>query len=599
MGDREVAKLSRGKVMSKQFLEENKGVFPVYSSQTANSGEIGKISTFDFDGEYITWTTDGANAGTVFYRKGKFSITNVCGLVDIQHDKLLTKFVYYYLTITTKKYVSSGMGNPKLMSNVMAKIKIPIPPLEIQEEIVKILDKFTEYVTELTVELTDRQKQYSFYRDKLLSFEDEVYQVEWKTLGEVAGFRRGSFPQPYGEKEWYGGENSQPFVQVADISENGYCLNASTQKRISQKAIPKSVFVPKGTVLVTLQGTIGRVAITQYDVYVDRTIAIFDDYKCDIDTKYFAYQLKRKFDIEKEFARGSTLKTITKQEFSQFQIPIPPLSIQQRIVEVLDNFDAVCNDLNIGLPKEIELRQKQYEYFREKLLTFTAEGVYPGQWTVDSERGPSDLIRLLQWVFGTIRVELGELCTFTRGNGLQKKDFTEEGYPVIHYGQIYTRYGFSTDKTISFTGQNVFAKLKKAKPGDIVMATTSENVEDVGKAVVWEGNEEVGIGGHSCALQTEQSSKFLVYYFQSNDFQQQKEKMVVGTKVIELYPKNIQKILIILPSLEEQSRIVTILDKFDELMTSISQGLSKEIELRQKQYEYFRDTLLNFPDKYE
>lgn len=371
LGDREVAKLSRGKVMSKQFLEENKGVFPVYSSQTANSGEIGKISTFDFDGEYITWTTDGANAGTVFYRKGKFSITNVCGLVDIQHDKLLTKFVYYYLTITTKKYVSSGMGNPKLMSNVMAKIKIPIPPLEIQEEIVKILDKFTEYVTELTAELTDRQKQYSFYRDKLLSFEDEVYQVEWKTLGE---------------KEWYGGENSQPFVQVADISENGYCLNASTQKRISQKAIPKSVFVPKGTVLVTLQGTIGRVAITQYDVYVDRTIAIFDDYKCDIDTKYFAYQLKRKFDIEKEFARGSTLKTITKQEFSQFQIPIPPLSIQQRIVEVLDNFDAVCNDLNIGLPKEIELRQKQYEYFREKLLTFTAEGVYPGQWTVSGDR---------------------------------------------------------------------------------------------------------------------------------------------------------------------------------------------------------------------
>ncbi|MBK0348469.1 restriction endonuclease subunit S [Aerococcaceae bacterium zg-ZJ1578] len=128
LGDKEVAKLSRGKVMSKQFLEENKGEYPVYSSQTANDGEIGKISTFDFDGEYITWTTDGANAGTVFYRKGKFSITNVCGLVDIQKDKFLTKFVYYYLTISAKKYVLSGMGNPKLMSNVMAKIKIPLPP---------------------------------------------------------------------------------------------------------------------------------------------------------------------------------------------------------------------------------------------------------------------------------------------------------------------------------------------------------------------------------------------------------------------------------------------------------------------------------------
>ena len=177
LGDPEVAKLSRGKVMSKQFLEENKGEFPVYSSQTANNGEIGKISSFDFDGEYITWTTDGANAGTVFYRQGKFSITNVCGLVDIQNDKLLTKFVYYYLTITTKKYVSSGMGNPKLMSNVMAKIKVPIPPLEIQQEIVQILDKFTEYVTELTAELTAeltfRQKQYNYFRDYLLNFDSD------------------------------------------------------------------------------------------------------------------------------------------------------------------------------------------------------------------------------------------------------------------------------------------------------------------------------------------------------------------------------------------------------------------------------------------
>ncbi|HFI0402577.1 TPA: restriction endonuclease subunit S [Streptococcus suis] len=327
-----------------------------------------------------------------FEFKVKSSAMKILTIQNEQVSKVLIRYVWHYLGTITYKPAQHG----RQWIGTYSKIKIPIPPLEIQKEIVALLDKFTEYVTELTAELTAelalRQKQYNYFRDSLLNFDSDssggannkVYQVEWKTLGEVAGFRRGSFPQPYGEKEWYGGENSQPFVQVADISENGYCLNASTQKRISQKAIPKSVFVPKGTVVVTLQGTIGRVAITQYDAYVDRTIAIFDDYKCDIDTKYFAYQLKRKFDIEKEFARGSTLKTITKQEFSQFQIPIPPLPIQQRIVQVLDNFDAVCNDLNIGLPREIELRQKQYEYFREKLLTFTAEGVYPGQWTVDS-----------------------------------------------------------------------------------------------------------------------------------------------------------------------------------------------------------------------
>ncbi|HEM5320218.1 TPA: restriction endonuclease subunit S [Streptococcus suis] len=591
LGDREVAKLSRGKVMSKQFLEENKGVFPVYSSQTANSGEIGKISTFDFDGEYITWTTDGANAGTVFYRQGKFSITNVCGLVDIQNDKLLTKFVYYYLTITTKKYVSSGMGNPKLMSNVMAKIKVPIPPLKIQEEIVKILDKFTEYVTELTAELTaeltDRQKQYSFYRDKLLSFEDEVYQVEWKTLGEILIKGRGTKVTAGQMKELH--KDGAPIRIFA---------GGKTFADVDYGDIPEKDVHHEEAIIVKSRGIIDFEYYTKPFSFKNEFWSYSSD-SDDVNLRFVYHYLNHNKSHFQHIAGNMQMPQISSNDTEKYKIPLPTKTVQSRIVQVLDNFDTVCNDLNIGLPKEIELRQKQYEYFSEKLLTFTAEGVYPGQWTVDSERGPSDLIRLLQWVFGTIRVELGAICTFTRGNGLQKKDFIEEGYPVIHYGQIYTRYGFSTDKTISFTDQSVFAKLKKAQPGDIVMATTSENVEDVGKAVVWEGNEEVGIGGHSCVLQTEQSSKFLVYYFQSNDFQRQKEKMVVGTKVIELYPKNIQKMLIVLPSFSTQKRIVAILDKFDALTNSIFQGLPKEIELRQKQYEYFRDTLLNFPNKYE
>ncbi|HEM3559960.1 TPA: restriction endonuclease subunit S [Streptococcus suis] len=582
LGDREVAKLSRGKVMSKQFLEENKGVFPVYSSQTANSGEIGKISTFDFDGEYITWTTDGANAGTVFYRQGKFSITNVCGLVDIQNDKLLTKFVYYYLTITTKKYVSSGMGNPKLMSNVMAKIKVPIPPLEIQEEIVKILDKFTEYVTELTAELTDRQKQYSFYRDKLLSFEDEVYQVEWKTLGEVAEnldylrkpVTKGS--RSSGIYPYYGASGIVDYVDDY-IFDGDYLLVSEDGANLIARKTPIAFSVT------------GKSWINNH--------AHVLKFESDIDRKYVSYYLNH-IDLT-PYISGAAQPKLNQQNLNSIKLAYPKQEVRNKIVQVLDNFDAVCNDLSIGLPKEIELRQKQYEYFREKLLTFTAEGVYPGQWTVDSERGPSDLIRLLQWVFGTIRVELGAICTFTRGNGLQKKDFTEEGYPVIHYGQIYTRYGFSTEKTISFTDQSVFAKLKKAQPGDIVMATTSENVEDVGKAVVWEGIEEVGISGDAYIVKTTQHSRFLNYFFKSIHFQEQKEKKVTGTKVIRINAQDMEKFIIALPSLEYQSRIVAILGKFDELTNSISQGLPKEIELRQKQYEYFRDTLFNFPNKYE
>ena len=148
--------------------------------------------------------------------------------------------------------------------------------------------------------------------------------INYYKIGELANYRRGSFPQPYTNPSFYGGEGSMPFVQVADVTEN-YRLVEKTKNTISTIAQPLSVFVPKGTVIVTLQGTIGRVAITQYDSYVDRTIAIFENLSDKLDRKYFAYQLKNKFNYEKQFARGSTIKTITKEEMTDFLIPVPSL----------------------------------------------------------------------------------------------------------------------------------------------------------------------------------------------------------------------------------------------------------------------------------
>lgn len=378
LGDPDIARLSRGKVMSKQFLEQNKGEFPVYSSQTASDGEIGKITTYDYDGEYLTWTTDGANAGTVFYRKGKFSITNVCGLVDIQKKVLLTKFVYYYLSIVTKKYVSSGMGNPKLMSNVMGKIKIPIPPLEIQEEIVKILDKFTDYVTELTSELTSeltlRQKQYSFYRDKLLSFEDEIYQVEWKTLEEIS--------VPIKNISWK--ENSERTYSYIDLSsvdrESKKITDITTITADKAPSRAQRIVKTDDIIFGTTRPTLRRFAkvpenfnnqICSTGFYVFRASnEVLPSYIYHI----FASNDFNSY-VEKNQS-GASYPAIADSLVKKYKLPVPSLKIQSRIVQVLDNFDTVCNDLNIGLPKEIELRQKQYEYFRDKLLAFTAEGVY-------------------------------------------------------------------------------------------------------------------------------------------------------------------------------------------------------------------------------
>ena len=463
--------------------------------------------------------------------------------------------------------ITSNTGQTKYNKTNLKKIRIPIPPLEIQEKIVQILDKMTGYVTELTSELTSRKKQYSYYRDKLLSFEDEVYQVEWEVLKDVATLKNGKDWKtlPNGEIPVYG-SGGEMGEFVADYSYD------------------------KPTVLIPRKGSISNLFYLEKAFWNVDTIYYTEIDENKIIPKYFYYYLTT-VNLE-EIATNPTRPSLTQAILDKIKIPVPSLEIQSRIVQVLDNFDTVCHDLNIGLPKEIELRQKQYEYFREKLLTFVAEGEYTESRVEEWDN--SAIIKLLQWVFGPIRVELGAIGDIIRGNGLQKKDFQDAGVPCIHYGQIYTYYGIETEVAKSFVNIELSQKLKKAKNGDLIVATTSENIEDVGKALVWLGKDEVCIGGHSCVIRTEQNSKYLAYFFRTSYFQNQKKKSVLGTKVIELYPKNLAKIQIILPSLSTQSQIVTVLDNFNTLTDSLSEGLPKEIELRQKQYDYWREQLLNF-----
>lgn len=404
------------------------------------------------------------------------------------------------------------------------------------------------------------------YIKKLL----EGVEVEWKSLDEITKFRRGSFPQPYGNSQWYDGEGAMPFVQVVDVDTNMQLIR-DTKNKISKLAQSKSVFVPKDTIIVTLQGSIGRVAITQYDSFVDRTLAIFEEFQIEINKKYFAYQLEEKFRIEKENAHGSTIKTIPKDVFKKFQIPIPPLQIQKEIVRILDTFTNLTTELITEISTELTARKKQYNYYREQLLSFKDEEV--------------------EWK------PLGEIGDLIRGNGLFKTDFTETGVPAIHYGQIYTYYGVHTSKTISFVSPETAKKLRKVNHGDVVITNTSENLEDVGKAVVYLGDEQAVTGGHATIFKPSGDilGKFFAYFTQTSHFSSQKRKYAKGTKVIDVSAVDMAKIIIPIPPLEEQARIVSILDKFDTLTASIAEGLSKEIELRKKQYEYYRNMLLTFP----
>ena len=353
------------------------------------------IQNKDFEGEHINLKTDYYVPEKIALRFPKIlldstilliSISGKIGNVGLYNIPQLS-FVGGAICVCRLKkeengkylmyYLQSSKGQNHLLHSVKAashsnitvedirKVPIPIPSLSEQTRIVEILDTFTASIENLKQQIADRRKQYEHYRDQLLDLEGKEG-VEMKTIGMIAKYRRGSFPQPYGNKEWYDGEGAMPFVQVADVEESGMKLKSSTKQFISRLAMPKSVYAPIGTILVTLQGSIGKVAITQYNSYVDRTLGIFEGFTIDINKKYFAHQLEKIFAIKKEKARGGTIKTITKEEFTNFPIPIPSHDEQQRIVSILDTFEASIQNLEAQLKE----REKQYEYYRNKLLTF-------------------------------------------------------------------------------------------------------------------------------------------------------------------------------------------------------------------------------------
>lgn len=255
--------------------------------------------------------------------------------------------------------------------------------------------------------------------------------------------------------------------------------------------------------------------------------------------------------------------------YSQILIPLPPLEIQSRIVEVLDKMTTLTAELTA----ELEARKQQYEYYRNKLLTF-------------SEFGGGN--RQVAWK------KISEIGTIYRGIACSKKDFTETGTPCIHYGQIYTRYGTFANKTFTYVSEELANGKRLAKKGDLVMAVTSENMEDVGKCLAWLGEDDILVSNHACFIRHSLNPKYLAYFLQTSYFFHYKMKISKGVKVIDLDLNMFGDMLIPVPSMEEQSRIVSILDRFEALTTDLQSGLPAEIEARRQQYEYYRNKLLTF-----
>lgn len=344
----EICDISRGRVMSKDYIQANQGEYPVYSSQTENDGELGKISSFDYEGEYLTWTTDGANAGSVFYRNGRFSITNVCGLLKVNKDDVITRYIYHSLQIEAPKYVNKGMGNPKLMSNVMARIKLPVPPLEVQREIVRILDNFTSLKAELQAELQARKKQYEYYRDKLLSFASDIPLFQ---LGKVCDLQAGKAIKA---------------SEISDIETNQEtipCYGANGLRgyvgKSNQKG-DKSIIGRQGAQCGNVCYATGKYYATEHAVVVTD--------KGYFNSRYLFHVLTHA--NLNQYKTAGAQPGLSVSKLNNVMIAVPDKKVQDKIANILDNFEKICSDLNIGLPAEIEARQKQYEYYRDALLSF-------------------------------------------------------------------------------------------------------------------------------------------------------------------------------------------------------------------------------------
>ena len=361
----------------KQLAVEN-GDVKILTTNISNLFTLEKLVSNSLSYGEIVCIPWGGNP-IVQYYKGKFITSDNRIATSIDVNKLDNKFLYYVLInkldLISSFYRGAGIKHPD-MSKVLD-IIIPLPPIEVQKEIVRILDEFIEKTTKLQEllhrETILRKKQYEYYRDKLLTFNDNV---EWKILNEVIiSLNTGLNPRQFFRLNTDDAKNY--YVTIRELQNNTIKFSEKTDK-INDEALKlcnKRSNLEVGDVLFSGTGTIGETAIIDKfpsNWNIKEGIYSIKPNKSFLVPKFLMYLLKSSYirDIYLAKADGGTVKSVPMKEMRNLKIPIPPLEEQERIVNILDKFDALCNDITRGLPAEIEMRKKQYEYYRDKLLTF-------------------------------------------------------------------------------------------------------------------------------------------------------------------------------------------------------------------------------------
>mgnify|MGYP000204375570 FL=1 len=516
-------------------------------------------------------------------------------VVRCKDGSLENRFILHYLLSNHFQRVveqqKTGSTISHLTQALFSRLMIPIPPIEIQCEIVRILDNFTKLTAELTAELTARKTQYNYYRDYLLSYKDNVKKY---TIAELADTNIGLATSVTQHKR----NSGVVLIHNSDIQPNKVVLKSIEYVSEEFAEKNKKKVLRKGDIITVHTGDVGTSAVIDdaFDGAIGfTTITTRIRDRKEITPEYLCHYLNShqcKRDIES--VTISDRNNLNQKSYEKLTVPVPPLDVQKRIVNVLDNFEKICSDLNIGLPAEIEARQKQYEYYRDKLLTFVETGntILNGTERNGTERNGTErngtLIKLLRYVFGYVRIPLGDVGSICMCKRILKSQTnTVSGVPFYKIGT----FGKEADAYISKETYDEYrSRYNFPKKGDVLISAAGT----IGRTVVYDGKPAYFQDSNIVWIDNDESivlNSYLRYCYELKPW-----KASEGGTIPRLYNDNIAKAVIAVPPIEEQKRIVSILDRFDAICNDLTSGLPAEIEARQKQYEHYRDRLLSFKE---
>ena len=601
----EIATISRGgNFQKKDFLTE--GVPCIHYGQIYTKYGLFADKTFTFISEECAKKQKMARPNDIVMAVTSENIEDVCKCLAwlgdepvavsghsaiIHHNQNAKYLVYYFhsqMFFAQKRKLAHGTKVIEVTPDALVDIALPVPPIEIQREIVRILDNFTNLTAELTAELTARGIQYSYYRNKLLTFHSDTKIVQ---LADIADIGTGS-------------SNTNEAVE-----DGKYPFFVR-----SQEPLRKNDFEYDETAIITAGDGVG---VGKVYHYIEGRYALHQRaYRIHINTpevvpKYYFHYMKAKFlpYIQKTMFQGS-VASIRRPMLNAFPVPVPSLDVQNRIVKVLDNFEKICSDLNIGLPAEIEARQKQYEYYRDKLLTFAengntilsraeqsrAEQSRAEQSRAEQSRAEQSraLIKLLQYVFGYAVVSLQDVVKNSCSGGTPKKgvsEYYEDGnIPWLRTQEVVFRDICKTECFI--TESAVKNSAAKWIPENCVIVAISGAT--AGRCAI----NKIPLTTNQHCLNLEVDPEMALYRYVYYCICAKQEELLAKKEGArgDLNSTRILSLQIDLPSIEKQKRIVSILDRFDAICNDLTSGLPTEIEARQKQYEYYRDRLLSFKE---